>query len=225
MAVQTEEMASGHKLRASLQSSFDLSIMEFGLQTFDGYKHREMQFRYKNNALTAMLLDSSDQQSINCSNNGQNVGTIEQNIILASSTEEGTRKKQKMEHKTTGPRIDVSFEDILKCSKMSPNHAARKLKVSISRFKGVCRGFGICGWPPTKTSSSVGNYIKPGLQDVANMVTIKAKSPTYTLKFRLPSSSTLEDLKQEVAKRSMDKSTIVVLLEPEQPITNLNPTD
>lgn len=75
------------------------------------------------NGEVAMQLDSSESVE-----NGQNVGTTEPHIIVVSSPEEGTRKTQKKEHKNVGVRIEVSFEDIRKCSKMSFSEAARKLQ-------------------------------------------------------------------------------------------------
>lgn len=92
------------------------------------------------NGEVAMQLDSSDHQSVDLSNNGQNVDTTEPHIIVVSSPEEGTRRTQKKEHKKAGViRIEASFEDVLKCSKMSFNNAARKLngKSTLSKFKIV----------------------------------------------------------------------------------------
>ncbi|KAH7840692.1 hypothetical protein Vadar_020380 [Vaccinium darrowii] len=232
------------------------------------------------NGEEAMQLDSADHQSMDLYN-GQNVGTMERNIIVVSSPEVGTRK--------------------LKDSSSRLKRIVRGYGIyrwpprKINMVRKICWGYGIYRWLPRKinmvchsrplpledqeqipkqpsdqASACDGNIkpasacdgnIKPGLQD-ASMVTIKAKYGNYNLKFKLPLSSRLEDLKQEVAKRlknlgagtyhvkykdeddelilitcdedlqycihtyrSMDKSTIVVLLEPEQPITNLNPTD
>ncbi|XP_058216412.1 protein NLP7-like [Rhododendron vialii] len=181
------------------------------------------------NGEATMQLDSSDQLSMDSSNNGQNVViTAKQNSIVVSSSEEGKRKKQEREHNKTGVRIQVSLEDIFKCSKMSRNNAARKLEVSISTLKRVCRGYGIHRWPPrnikkvhsfrplpvenqgqtpqlssdlpsNQASASVA-HIKPAFEDI-DMVTIRAKYDNNTIKFRLSLSSTLVELQQEVAKR------------------------
>ncbi|KAI8554749.1 hypothetical protein RHMOL_Rhmol05G0121700 [Rhododendron molle] len=86
-------------------------------------------------------LDSCDQLQMDLLDNGKNVVTVERTI-------EGTRKTQEREHKKTGVRIQVSLEDILKCSKMRLNDAAVELRVSISTLRRVCRDYGISRWPP-----------------------------------------------------------------------------
>ncbi|KAH7851327.1 hypothetical protein Vadar_009905 [Vaccinium darrowii] len=134
------------------------------------------------NGKATRQVDSSDQPPMDPSNNGQNVGTAEGNIIGVTSSKEGTRKGQAREHKQTGVRIDISLEDILKLSEMRRKIAARKLKVSISTLRpSVAR-------------------IKPALQD-GDMVTVKAKYENGVFKFRLTLLSTLAELQQEVAKR------------------------
>ncbi|KAI8569783.1 hypothetical protein RHMOL_Rhmol02G0304000 [Rhododendron molle] len=80
-----------------------------------------------------MQLHSSDQPSMDPSDNG-------------SSSKEGERKSQQ-----SGVRIEVSLEEILKCSKMRHNDAARQLKVSESTLRRVCRDYGIHRWPPRNT--------------------------------------------------------------------------
>ncbi|XP_058203599.1 protein NLP7-like isoform X2 [Rhododendron vialii] len=243
---------------------------------------------FKNGKVTTQL-DSSDQPSMDPSNNGQNVVTAERNILVVPSSKERKRKMQDRKHKKAGVRIEVSLEEILKCSNMKREDAARELKVSISTFKRVCRGYDIHRWPPRNIENAnsfrpspvenqrqipqlnsdlpsyqalVGvSHIKPGFQD-ANMVTIRAKYENNKIKFRLPLSSRFVELQQEVAKRlnletgtyyvkykdeedeedgltliacdedlqdcmhtsrSLDKTSVVVLLELKQPITNLNP--
>ncbi|KAG5563479.1 hypothetical protein RHGRI_006042 [Rhododendron griersonianum] len=104
-----------------------------------------------------------------------NVVTAERNILVASSSKEGKRKMQDREHKKAGVRIEVSLEEILKCSNMKRNSAARKLKGSVAN-------------------------IKTGFQG-ADMVTIRAKWEKYTIKFCLSLLSRLVELQQEVAKR------------------------
>ncbi|KAI8546110.1 hypothetical protein RHMOL_Rhmol07G0090600 [Rhododendron molle] len=169
-----------------------------------------------------------DQPSMDPSSNGQNVVTAERNILVASSSKKGKRKMQDREHKKAGVRIEVSLEEILKCSNMKRDSAAMQLNVSISTFKRVCRDHGINRWPPrniekvqpflpspvenqgktpqlnfdspsNEASGSVAN-IKTGFQN-AGMVTIRAKCEKNTIKFRLPLSSRLVELQQEVAKR------------------------
>ncbi|KAF7149988.1 hypothetical protein RHSIM_Rhsim02G0248000 [Rhododendron simsii] len=89
------------------------------------------------NGKVAMQRDSSKHPSMDPSNIGQNVTTPERNIIAITSLEERTRKTQERELTKTGVRIDISLEDILKCSKMSRNNAAQKLegKSTLPRFK------------------------------------------------------------------------------------------
>ncbi|XP_058203725.1 protein NLP4-like [Rhododendron vialii] len=84
------------------------------------------------------------------SKNARNVDvTAERNIIMVTSSdsEGGPRETQERQHKNTGVRIEVSLDDILKYSKKSRNDAAKKLQVSISTLKRVCRGYGIQRWP------------------------------------------------------------------------------
>ncbi|KAI8561455.1 hypothetical protein RHMOL_Rhmol04G0341100 [Rhododendron molle] len=180
------------------------------------------------NGKVTKQVDSSDQQSMDPSNMGQNAVTAEQNILVVSSSKKGKRKTQDEEHKKAGVRIEVSLEEILKCSKMKRASAARELKVSISTLKRVCRDFGIHRWPPrnikdprpyrplpvenmgqipqlnydlpsNQASASVA-HIKPSFQD-ADMVTIRATCEKNTIKFRLSLSSRLVEMQQEVAKR------------------------
>jgi len=180
------------------------------------------------NGKVATQLDSSDQSSMDPATNEQDVFTAKRNILAVTSSEEGKRKTQKIGHSKLGVRIKVSLEDILKCSKMSRDDAARKLKVSISTLKRACRDYGINRWPPcnmkkvhssqplpfqnqeetprlssdlpsNQVSASVVR-IKPAFQD-EDLVTIKAKYEKYTIKFRLSLLSTLVELHQEVAKR------------------------
>ncbi|XP_058203609.1 protein NLP7-like isoform X2 [Rhododendron vialii] len=179
---------------------------------------------FKNEKVTTQL-DSSDRQSMDPSNRGQNVVIAERNILVVSSSKKGKRKTQDRKHKKAGVRIQVSLEEILKCSNMKRKYAARELKVSISTLKRVCRDFGIHRWPPrnikkarslpvenlgqtpqlncdlpsNQASTSVA-HIKPSFQ-VANMVTIRATCEKNTIKFRLSLSSRLVEMQQEVAKR------------------------
>ncbi|XP_057511332.1 protein NLP7-like isoform X2 [Actinidia eriantha] len=86
-----------------------------------------------------MQVDSSDHQSIDA----------EQCEIDVNHPQElGTNKTSGREHKNTGVRIEIPYEDILHYSKLSRSDAARNLKVSISTFKRVCRQHGISRWPP-----------------------------------------------------------------------------
>ncbi|KAG5563481.1 hypothetical protein RHGRI_006044 [Rhododendron griersonianum] len=182
---------------------------------------------FKNGKVTTQL-DSSDQPSMDPSSNGQNVVTAERNILVVPNSKERKRKVQDREHKKAGVRIEVSLEEILKCSNMKREDAARELKVGVSTFKRVCRGYDIHRWPPRnienansfrplpvenqrqipQLNSDLPSYqalagvshIKLGFQD-ANMVTIRAKYENNKIKFRLPLSSRFVELQQEVAKR------------------------
>lgn len=180
------------------------------------------------NGKVTTQVDSSEQLPMDPLNNEQNVGTAEGNISVVTSSKEGTRKRQAREHKQTGVRIEISLEDILKLSEMRREIAARKLKVSISTLRRICRSYGITRWPPriienvppfrpsplvnqgqtpqlstylpsNQASASVA-HIKPALQD-GDMVTVKAKYENGVFKFRLTLLSTLAELQQEVAKR------------------------
>ncbi|KAI8569800.1 hypothetical protein RHMOL_Rhmol02G0304900 [Rhododendron molle] len=180
------------------------------------------------NGKVTKQVDSSDQQSMDPSNKGENAVTAEQNILLVSSSKKGKRKAQDEEHKKVGVRIEVSLEEILECSKMRREDAAKELKVSISKLKRVCRDFGINRWPPrnikkaqpfrplpvenlgqtpqlncdlpsNQASTSVART-KPSFQD-ADKVTIRATCEKNTIKFRLSLSSRLVEMQQEVAKR------------------------
>ncbi|KAI8569861.1 hypothetical protein RHMOL_Rhmol02G0310000 [Rhododendron molle] len=176
-------------------------------------------------------LYSSDQLSMDHSKNARNVDvTAERNIIMVTSSDEGgPRETQERQHKNTGVRIEVSLDDILKYSKKSRNDAAKKLQVSVSTLKRVCRGYGIQRWPPrnikkfrsfrpspvenkgqteqclnsnlpsNQASVSVA-HTKPAFQD-ADIVTIRAKYENNTIKLWLSLPSRLVALQQEVAKR------------------------
>ncbi|KAI8569867.1 hypothetical protein RHMOL_Rhmol02G0310600 [Rhododendron molle] len=177
-------------------------------------------------------LDSSDQLSMDHSKNARNVDVpAERNIIMVTSSdlEGGPRETQERQHKNTGVRIEVSLDDILQNSKESRNNAAKKLQVSVSTLKRVCRSYGIQRWPPRNKKkfhsfgpSPVENegqtrqclnsdlpshqasvsvaHTKPAFQD-ADIVTIRAKYENNTIKFRLSLPSRLVALQQEVAKR------------------------
>ncbi|KAI8569858.1 hypothetical protein RHMOL_Rhmol02G0309700 [Rhododendron molle] len=130
------------------------------------------------NGEVMMQLDSSCQPPLDPPNNGQNVVIAEQNIITVTSSKERKRKTER-KHRGTGVRIEVSWEDILECTKnkMSRKGAAEKLQAS----------------------DSVG-HTKPAFQD-ADIVTIRANYENNTIKFRLSLRSRLVVLQQEVAKR------------------------
>ncbi|KAF7150300.1 hypothetical protein RHSIM_Rhsim02G0245400 [Rhododendron simsii] len=80
---------------------------------------------FKNGKVTTQL-DSSDQPSMDPSSNGQNVVTVERNILVVPSSKERKRKMQDRKHKKAGVRIEVSLEEILKCSNMKREDAARR---------------------------------------------------------------------------------------------------
>ncbi|KAF7151172.1 hypothetical protein RHSIM_Rhsim02G0245700 [Rhododendron simsii] len=80
------------------------------------------------NGKVTMQVDSSNRQSMDPSNKGQNVVIAERNILVVSSSKKGKRKTQDEEHKKTGVRIEVSLEEILKCSNMKREDAAKELK-------------------------------------------------------------------------------------------------
>ncbi|XP_057511336.1 uncharacterized protein LOC130793585 isoform X2 [Actinidia eriantha] len=86
-----------------------------------------------------MEVDSSDHQSIDAE---------QSEIDVTHPHELGTKKTSDREHKNTGVRIEIPYEDILHYSKLSRRDAARNLQVSISTFKRVCRKYGIPRWPP-----------------------------------------------------------------------------
>ncbi|XP_058203706.1 protein NLP7-like isoform X2 [Rhododendron vialii] len=181
------------------------------------------------NGEVTMQLDSCDQLSMDPSKNAQNVVIAERNIIVVTSSEGGPREMQERQHKNTGVQIEVSLDDILKYSKKSRIDAAKKLQVSVSTLKRVCRGYGIDRWPPrniekfrsfqpspienegqtrqrlnsdlplNQASNSVA-HTNPAFQD-ADIVTIKAKYENNTIKFRLSLPSRLVALQQEVANR------------------------
>ncbi|KAF7151136.1 hypothetical protein RHSIM_Rhsim02G0245600 [Rhododendron simsii] len=82
---------------------------------------------FKNGKVTTQL-DSSDQPSMDPSSNGQNDVTVERNILVVPSSKERKRKMQDRKHKKAGVRIEVSLEEILECSNMKREDAARELK-------------------------------------------------------------------------------------------------
>ncbi|KAF7150423.1 hypothetical protein RHSIM_Rhsim02G0246200 [Rhododendron simsii] len=82
---------------------------------------------FKNGKVTTQL-DSSDQPSMDPSSNGQNVVTAERNILVVPSSKELKRKMQDRKRKKAGVRIEVSLEEILKCSNMKREDATRELK-------------------------------------------------------------------------------------------------
>ncbi|XP_058203699.1 protein NLP7-like isoform X2 [Rhododendron vialii] len=162
-------------------------------------------------------LDSSDQLSMDHSKNAHNVITTKRNVIMVTSSD--------------SERIEVSLDDILKYSKKSRNDAAKKLQVSISTLKRVCRGYGIDRWPPRNRDIKKFRSFRPSPAENkgqtrqcqnsdlpsnqasdsvphtksafqdADIVTIMAKYENNTIKFLLSLPSRLVDLQQEVAKR------------------------
>lgn len=86
------------------------------------------------NGGVTMQLDSLDQPSMNAMNSGMNFVNTEERYVFVtssdSSEEEGTTKTEEREHKRTGVRIDVSFED--KCSNLTRDNAASKLEGEIT---------------------------------------------------------------------------------------------
>ncbi|XP_057511590.1 protein NLP6-like [Actinidia eriantha] len=169
-----------------------------------------------------MEVDSSDHQSIDAE---------QCEIDVTHPQELGTKKSSVREHKNTGVRIEIPYEDILHYSKLSRRDAARNLQVSISTFKRVCRKYGINRWPPRNadkvrppTSHVVHQEEVPQLNSNltsnqgsasiahaqphdtvmqnANTVNVKAKyGNDITIKFQLSVSLGLVELLQQVAKR------------------------
>lgn len=86
------------------------------------------------NGGVTMQLDSLDQPSMNAMNSGRNFVNTEEHYVFVtssdSSEEEGTTITEEREHKRTGVRIDVSFED--KCSNLTRDDAASKLEGEIT---------------------------------------------------------------------------------------------
>lgn len=174
------------------------------------------------NGGVTMQLDSLDQPSMNAMNSGMNFVNTEEHYVFVtssdSSEEEGTTKTEEREHKRTGVRIDVSFED--KCSNLTRDNAASKLEVSISTLKPPHNVKNIdptrpllvdqeripqlSSGPPSNQAPVSVAHVKPhdtAFQN-ANMVTIRAKYVNnITLKFGLSTSSGITELRQQVAKR------------------------
>ncbi|KAF7150255.1 hypothetical protein RHSIM_Rhsim02G0246300 [Rhododendron simsii] len=80
------------------------------------------------NGKVTTQLDSSDQPSMDPSSNRQNVVTAKRNILVVPSSKERKKKMQDRKRKKAGVRIEVSLEEILKCSNMKREDAARELK-------------------------------------------------------------------------------------------------
>ncbi|KAI8569805.1 hypothetical protein RHMOL_Rhmol02G0305100 [Rhododendron molle] len=180
------------------------------------------------NGKVTKQVDSFDQQSMDPSSKEQNAATADQSILVVSSSKKGKRKTQDEEHKKAGVRIEVSLEEILKCSKMRREDAAKELKVSISTLKRVCRDFGIHRWPhryikdpcpyqplpienlgqtpqlnydlPSNQASPSVAHVKPSFQ-YGDMMTIRATCENNTIKFWLSLSARLVEMQQEVTKR------------------------
>ncbi|KAH7839718.1 hypothetical protein Vadar_007813 [Vaccinium darrowii] len=94
------------------------------------------------NGVVTMQLDSLDQPSKEAINCEMNFVNTEQNCVLVTSSEEeeeeeeeGTIKTRERDHKSTGVKIDISLEDILRCSSMTRDNAASELGVSISTLR------------------------------------------------------------------------------------------
>ncbi|KAI8566476.1 hypothetical protein RHMOL_Rhmol02G0044200 [Rhododendron molle] len=63
-------------------------------------------------------------------------------------------------NKTTGVRIAITMEDILKVKGMPLNDVAEHLEVSRSTLKRACREYGIKRWPPCKEHELI-NQMRP----------------------------------------------------------------
>ncbi|KAH7839988.1 hypothetical protein Vadar_011023 [Vaccinium darrowii] len=68
----------------------------------------------------------------------------------ATCSEEGTITTQKRKRGKTGIRVEISLDDLHKCSKMKLDKAAGELEVSLYALKRICRDYGIPRWPPRK---------------------------------------------------------------------------
>ncbi|KAH7839556.1 hypothetical protein Vadar_005713 [Vaccinium darrowii] len=71
----------------------------------------------------------------------------EQDDTVAAISKGGTTTQER-ERKKSGVRFDISLEDVLRFSALRSKDAAKRLKVSESTLKRVCRKYGIYRWPP-----------------------------------------------------------------------------
>jgi hypothetical protein len=128
---------------------------------------------------------------------------------------------------TSGVRIKIPLEEILKYSHMHIEAAARELKVSKSTLKRICRDYNISRWPPRDEHKHIGqsrpnesptivdqerilplksNMPLPANQvsatiDNTHSVTVRANYQDLRIKFRLSLPWRMVELEQEVKKR------------------------
>ncbi|PSS11212.1 hypothetical protein CEY00_Acc15556 [Actinidia chinensis var. chinensis] len=133
---KTFRLASGEVL---------VSIIEFQ----NGEQHHCVQALQVTGYLPSLEPSQNGGERIEADSSDHQLNDAEQCVIDVNHPQElGTKMTSGREHKNTGVRIEILYEDILRYSKLSRSIAARKLEVSISTFKRVCRKYGINRWPP-----------------------------------------------------------------------------
>ncbi|XP_057511836.1 protein NLP7-like isoform X3 [Actinidia eriantha] len=221
---KTFRLASGEVLVKELS----VDIIEFQ----NGELHHCVQALQVTKSLPSLEPSQNGGERIQVDSSYHQLNDAEQCVIDVNHPQElGIKKTSGREHKNTGVRIEISYEDILHYSKRSRSDAAENLQVSISTFKRVCRKYGINRWPPrnvdkvrppashvdhqeevpqlnsnlpsNQASASI-THTQPHdtVMQNANTVNVKAKCGNdITIKFQLSLSSGLVELQQQVAKR------------------------
>ncbi|KAM7531449.1 hypothetical protein LguiB_034859 [Lonicera macranthoides] len=101
-------------------------------------------------------------------------------------------------------KLSCSLEALKQHFGMKIDDAADSLGISRSTLKRICRDNGINVWPYRKRKKNIMHTIPHDtipLQDANNSVTIKATYEDDVIKFQVPLSLRMDDLREKVAKR------------------------
>ncbi|CAL5347622.1 unnamed protein product [Camellia sinensis] len=216
------KLATGEKLRQDLS----IEVIDFcnderldSMQTPQTNRYSPT-LDASQNIREMMQLDSSNQESMDAINNGRNVVGAEQSNIHGADVQKKSKTKTSEREHRKGV-IPISLEDLQRHSGMKVEDAANSLGSKWPPCKGLKNNHS----PSDKTARGVyqerisessqrdcpsSNQAAPTVgrtkqhikatQDACN-VTVKAKYLQKAIKFQLSSSSGIEELQQQVAKR------------------------